>query len=106
MPRFALTFFTLLASKGSRAHLLKVGSKRRRTKAEIRDNKQRIAAKDSEFDLRMDRIRELEAELNNSKSKNEKNQNAHDIVQNLINQNILQLDENNQVIPSQPAMAE
>ena len=54
----------------------------------------------------MDRIRELEAELNNSKSKNEKNQNAHDIVQNLINQNILQLDENNQVIPSQPAMAE
>ena len=72
----------------------------------MRDSKQRIAAKDSEFDLRMDRIRELEAELNNSKSKNEKNQNAHDIVQNLINQNILQLDENNQVIPSQPAMAE
>ena len=66
----------------------------------MRDSKQRIAAKDSEFDLRMDRIRELEAELNNSKSKNEKNQNAHDIVQNLINQNILQLEENNQVIPS------
>ena len=95
-----MTFFPLLASKGSGAHLLKVVSKRCRTKAEMRDSKQRIAAKDSEFDLRMDRIRELEAELNNSKSKNEKNQNAHDIVQNLINQNILQLDENNQVIPS------
>jgi len=72
----------------------------------MRDSKQRIAAKDSEFDLRMDRIRELEAELNDSKSKNDKNQNAHDIVQNLINQNVLQLDENNQVIPTQPAMAE
>ena len=83
-----------------------MGSKRRRTKAEMRDSKQRIAAKDSEFDIRMDRIRELEAELNDSKSKNDKNQNAHDIVQNLINQNVLQLDENNQVIPSQPAMAE
>ena len=78
-----------------------MGSKRRRTKAEMRDSKQRAAAKDSEFDLRMDRIRELEAELNNSKSKN-----AHDIVQNLINQNVLQLDENNQVIPAQSAMAE
>ena len=83
-----------------------MGSKRRRTKAEMRDSKQRAAAKDSEFDLRMDRIRELEAELNNSKSKNDKNQNAQDIVQNLINQNVLQLDENNQVIPTQPAMAE
>ena len=72
----------------------------------MRDSKQRIAAKDSEFDLRMDRIRELEAELNNSKSKNEKNQSAHDIVQNLINQNVLQLDENNQVIPTQLAMTE
>ena len=101
-----MTSFLLLASKGSGAHLLKVGSKRRRTKAEMHGSKQRIAAKDSEFDLRMDRIRELEAELNNSKSKNEKNQNAHDIVQNLINQNVLKLDENNQVIPTQPAMAE
>ena len=48
----------------------------------------------------MDRIRELKAELNNSKSKNEKNQNVHDIMQNLINQKVLQLDENNSSYPS------
>ena len=69
MSSQTLTVFTFIASKGSGAHLLKVGSKRRRTKAEIRDSKQRIDAKDSEFDLRMDRIRELEVELNNSISK-------------------------------------
>ena len=63
-------------TKGSSAHLLKVGSKRRRTRAEmeefraIRDNPlEALAAKDDALAEKEARIAALEAEVQASKSK-------------------------------------
>ena len=63
-------------TKGSSSHLLKVGSKRRRTRAEmeefraIRDNPlEALAAKDDALAEKEARIAALEAEVQSSKSK-------------------------------------
>ena len=47
MPKtfYRLTFFFLIVTKGVGACLLKVGSKRRRTKAEIEEEKEEEAVK-------------------------------------------------------------
>ena len=47
-------------STGSSAHLLKVGSKRRRTRAEIEEFRMQQASRLNEIEQRDERIRELE----------------------------------------------
>ena len=54
---------TTADSKGSGAHLLKDGSKRRRTKQQIADDKERAAQEKLDIEQKLQRVAELEALL-------------------------------------------
>ena len=52
---------TAIDSKGSGAHLLKTGSKRRRTKQQITDDKQAAEQQQAELDEKLEKVAEFEA---------------------------------------------
>ena len=56
--RIVLTFTD---SKGSGAQLLKIGSKRRRTKQQVADDKQRAAEEKADIEEKLQRVAQLEA---------------------------------------------
>ena len=54
---------------GNSAHLLKVGSKRRRTKAEMEEHRERQETMERETAEKDELIQELQSQLNSSKRK-------------------------------------
>ena len=74
---------------GSSAHLLKVGSKRRRTRAEIdefRQQRERELVSQAE---QAERIRELEQQLHKSKSKLQSAEKAESVMEQMLEAGVL-----------------
>lgn len=86
-----LTCVSSIASKGSGAHLLKAGSKRRRTQAEMKDQyeqKQLEDVQNREYEVRLsdstDRIAALEQQLMEMQEENEKGEMAKNLMQGML----------------------
>jgi outer membrane lipoprotein-sorting protein len=78
-----------------------VGSKRRRTKAEVQADKEANQHVEQEVQMRLQRIRELEAELTQSQQAANQHQTAQYLMQHLLSQGHLVVDENGDVRPPQ-----
>ena len=98
-------------SKGKSAHLLKVGSKRRRGKEEIRQAKEAEANRDQEHALRLDQLRDAEQqmvqmrqEFEAMKQQNELHKDAYDYVQQMIKEGEIDVDNVGIVQPLQSKM--
>ena len=70
--------------KGNSAHLLKVGSKRRRTRAELEEIKLQELEKVAQAHEREKRIMELEDELQQSKSKAASAEKAENVLHQML----------------------
>ena len=88
--------------KGSSAALLKIGAKRRRTRAEIDEHRAREADMRAHQQSQKERIAELEREVNRSKQKLQSAQESEGVVSELVNQGYLVKDAAGQYSLAQP----
>ena len=77
-------FFCQQALRGVGAHLLKVGSKRRRKQADIKGQNEREELSQVQFEEQSQRIAELEAQLNNVQLERDSNVAAAEILTQMI----------------------
>ena len=91
-------------SKGNGAHLMKIGSKRKRTKAEMRQAREAEAHREQESELRLARIRELEQAMVEKEEDNQRHRGAYDFVKKMVEEGELDLDERGNVQPLQSKM--
>jgi len=77
-------FLHCVASHGTGYHLLKVGSKRRRTQAEVKDDKFEEDMRDEHLNDAINKARRLEHELMASQEKARQNENASTWIDFLI----------------------
>ena len=87
--------------KGNSAHLLKVGSKRRRTRAELEEIKLQELEKVAQAHEREKRIMQLEDELVQSKSKVASAEKAEAVLQDMLAQGFVVHDEFGEIVPGQ-----
>ena len=92
-----LLFIFWLASNGSSAHLLKVGSKRRRTQADMKDQLKVEELSQALEEEKDDKIAKLEAELKAAKNYAGHTQEAANILAGLIDAGELKVNEDNTV---------
>ena len=85
--------------KGSSAHLLKVGSKRRRTRAEIEEIKLQEMDRMAHQASQEARIRELEQEIRQSKSKVASASKAEDVLNQMLDAGFVMENEAGEIIP-------
>ena len=100
-------------SKGKSAHLLKVGSKRRRGKEEIRQAKEAEANRDQEHALRLQNLRNAEAQMAQMRQQYEAmeqqvelHKGAYEYVKQMVNEGEIDLDHQGNVQPLQSKMKE
>ena len=98
-------------SKGKSAHLLKVGSKRRRGKEELRQAKEAEANRDTEHSLRLDQLRDAEQQMTQMrqeyeamKQTTELHKDAYNYVQQMIKEGEIDVDNVGIVQPLQSKM--
>ena len=98
-------------SKGKSVHLLKVGSKRRRGKEEIREAKLAEANRDQEHSLRLDQLRDAEQQMvqmrqeyEAMKQTTELHKDAYNYVQQMIKEGEIDVDNVGIVQPLQSKM--
>ena len=107
IPQEDANFVFYIASKGNGANLIKVGTKRRRTKAQIIQEKQDSIAKEAEIQAKLakfDEIMQTNALLHQQA---QSNQAAAEILTDLVKKGIVDKDENGQVsLPSSPDKGE
>ena len=87
--------------KGNSAHLLKVGSKRRRTRAELEEIKLQELEKVAQAHEREKRIMELEDELVQSKSKVASAEKAEAVLNQMLDAGFVVQDEFGEIVPGQ-----
>ena len=87
--------------KGNSAHLLKVGSKRRRTRAELEEIKLQELEKVAQAHEREKRIMELEDELVQSKSKVASAEKAEAVLNQMLDAGFVVHDEFGEIVPGQ-----
>ena len=87
--------------KGNSAHLLKVGSKRRRTRAELEEIKLQELERLSQAHEREKRIMELEDELQQSKSKAASAEKAENVLHQMLDAGFVVQDEFGEIVPGQ-----
>ena len=98
-------FVSLTAFSSSRfCCLVKVGSKRRRTKAEILEAKERDANRSEEEAMRLTRIRELETSMALKEAQMAQYKDAHDFVKLMIDEGEIPLDDQGNVLPPSSKM--
>ena len=85
--------------KGNSAHLLKVGSKRRRTRAELEEIKLQELERLSQAHEREKRIMELEDELQQSKSKAASAEKAENVLHQMLDAGFVVQDEFDEIVP-------
>ena len=85
--------------KGNSAHLLKVGSKRRRTRAELEEIKLQELEKVAQAHEREKRIMELEDELVQSKSKVASAEKAEAVPNQMLDAGFVVQDEFGEIVP-------
>ena len=78
---------------------MKVGSKRRRTKEQIAQDRHEELQKIQLVEGKMERWQQMEAELQQAKNTALQNDGANDCIQKLIEQGVLMVDENNTITP-------
>ena len=88
-----------LVSKGSGAHLLKIGSKRRRTKMEIQGAREEERLREEGQDRHQQRLQKLEAQLLVARRQSEEAQGARDCVNFMLQKGLVELDEDGNVQP-------
>ena len=98
-------------SKGKSAHLLKVGSKRRRGKEEMREAKQTEANRDGEHNARKAQLRAQEQMMARMRAEYElmqhelnKREGAFNYVKQMVEEGELEVDDNDQIKPLQSKM--
>ena len=74
--------------------MLKVGSKRRRTKQECREEREQEEAKKAEVAAKLASFESMRQEMEAHKTRADGNQGAHEVVQDMINKGLVHLDEN------------
>ena len=85
--------------KGSSAHLLKVGSKRRRTRAEIEEIKLNEMDRMAHQASQEQRIRELEQEVRQSKSKVASASKAENVLNQMLDAGFVVENEDGEFVP-------
>ena len=98
-------------SKGKSTHLLKVGSKRRRGKEEIRQAKEAEANRDQEHAVRLQELRDAEAQMAQMRQQYEAmeqqvelHKGAYEYVKQMVNEGEIDLDHQGNVQPLQSKM--
>ena len=86
---------------GNSAHLLKIGSKRRRTRAEIDQHRAFQESQMSSMADKDQRIRELERQVNDSKSKLDTGAQAESLVAQMLDAGYLLQQEDGSFAPRQ-----
>ena len=74
--------------------MLKVGSKRRRTKQECREEREQEEVKKAEVAAKLASFDSLRQEMESHKARADGNQGAHEVVQDMLDKGIVHLDEN------------
>ena len=77
-------FFALLASHGIGANLLKVGTKRRRTRQEILDEKEEARLKEESIEEKLAALEGLALRCARSEAKAKENESANDILKSFL----------------------
>lgn len=85
-----LNILSSIVSKGVGAQLLKVGSKRRRTKAQIKAEKEAEEAKQSEVNKKIARISQLEAQIDSLQNQANQGKAAADLMSQFMNAGLVQ----------------
>ena len=80
---------------------MKVGSKRRRTKQEILDQKSEALIKQQAIEEKLAKYDQLQQELQEAKQKAEANSNAREIVNEMLEQGYVEVNDDGQLQPSQ-----
>ena len=80
--------------------MLKVGSKRRRTKREIEEENQKQLEKDNEYRTKMARLDMVEQELLAAQQEAEQNQQAAQLINDMIQAGVVQQQEDNTILVS------
>mgnify|MGYP006893289609 CR=1 FL=1 len=88
-----------LESKGVGAHLLKVGSKRRRTKQEILESKDEERLRLEGVNRQLLENQRLQRELLDASGRAENNQVAHDVVTHLLEMNLVHMNDEGKLVP-------
>ena len=83
---------------------MKVGSKRRRTKQEIRDQKEESMVKQQAIEDKLAKFDQMKRELEQAKQIAEENAEASEIVQGMIDQGFVEKAEDGTIMPSQSFM--
>ena len=76
-------------SKGVSANMLKAGTKRRRTKQQIKDEKEEAQRRELEIQQKLAAAEDMAVQFQGLQRSAENNQNAHDILCNLIEKVVL-----------------
>ena len=91
----------MIVSKGSGAHMLKIGSKRRRTKQQIHDEKEAAAEEKAEIERKIAAYNSLKAEHEKLKAVAKNNDAAASILSDLISKrHVVQLGDGSCHVPS------
>ena len=100
-------------SKGKSVHLLKVGSKRRRGKEEMRQAKEAEANRDNEHLIRLQELRKAESQMAQMRQEYEamqqmveQHKGAYDYVKQMVNEGEIDVDNQGNVQPLQSKMKE
>ena len=103
-----LTTLLIVADKGIGAHLLKVGSKRRRTQAEMKEQyhmeqleEMEGRDKDAQIAEFQKQIQEMQQQMVQMETVAKTNQYSRDVVTNLVSQGVLELKGDSEVVLSQ-----
>ena len=78
--------------------MLKVGSKRRRTKREIKEENQKQLEKENEYRTKMARLNMVEQELLAAQQEAEQNQQAAQLITDMIQAGVVQQQEDNTIV--------
>ena len=76
-------------SKGVSANMLKSGTKRRRTKQEVKDEKEAAQRNELEIQQKLAAAEDMAAQFQGLQASAANNQNAHDILVGLIEKGVL-----------------
>ena len=80
--------------------MLKVGSKRRRTKREIEEENQKQLEKENEYRTKMTRLDMVEQEILAAQQEAEQNQQAAQLINDMIQAGVVQQQEDNTILVS------
>ena len=86
--------------KGASANMLKVGSKRRRTHAQVKADKEEALLKEQDFQAKIARLAEAEERLADYDRLAMENQQAKEVIQQLNNEGMVDFNEDGSISPS------